>query len=147
MKIEELVDDWFKDYDLETLANFIRSFVYSNPTKKDDNTTSKLIDKFLKDQDIVQVYLNYIFDKNNPDKNFRRSSWSDRELIQDIHVSLLSTYYRKSLIESSEVLKVKRNLKFAKSTAIDLLECLNRNETYFYSEKEDSELLSKLYKL
>lgn len=141
--MEKLIDKWFEKYDLQTLTLFIESFVYGNPTKNSD--TSKLIDKFLKEQDILEAYLNVIQDEKKENTViFYRSSLSQRETIQNVKIMLLSIYFRRSL---SEIRKLKLDKIFAKNTAIQLLTSLNNDEIYFNGKDEDYDTINKLYTL
>lgn len=141
--MEKLIDKWFEKYDLQTLTLFIESFVYGIPTKNSD--TSKLIDKFLKEQDILEAYLNVIQDEKKENTViFYRSSLSQRETIQNVKIMLLSIYFRRSL---SEIRKLKLDKFFAKNTAIQLLTSLNNDEIYFNGKDEDYNTLNKLYTL
>ncbi len=96
-RIQEIIFDYFRDMDNNTVSLFIDSFVYHTPiTKK--NGISELIDKFLKDNGLVNAYLNYLEDmKRAKEKtaSFFKSSGSDSHMIQTINMALLNLAYNR----------------------------------------------------
>lgn len=148
--LQEIVFDWFKDYDDKTVSEFIRSFIYNQPVRVDG--ISELIDKFLVDNGIKDIYVNHLSDIRNPDKIFTSCSSSDRGMLNDIHMSLLSLSWNRlnQLVHAKPtvVTKIKyksnKNFNFIKNELLNTFDCLNRCEQYMYSEKEDSELVDKV---
>ena len=89
--LQKQIFDYFEDTDNKTLVEIIHAFVYYSPSNRSD--VGVIIDKFLKDNDLTQAYINYSIDikeKDNPSTYFNRSSLSEREMIENVRLSFLS---------------------------------------------------------
>lgn len=92
-EIQETLFDYFDKISDRVLVEFIDSFVYDrvNPSEE----TSKLIEKFLKDNGLEQAFINYQHDLNNPEAFFRRSSWSQIDMMNNVRNGLLSLAFNR----------------------------------------------------
>lgn len=87
LQLQETLTEYFKDFDNPTLIKFIESFSFHLPTR--DNTTGKLIEKFLKDNELELAYVNYVSDfVKRESKFFSVSAPSDRLMIENIKNAL-----------------------------------------------------------
>ncbi len=118
--LQDLIIEYFKDTDNKTLVAFIESFVYHQPITDRNSNTSKLIEKFLKDNELELAYCNYMIDYvRGADAMWLKSSGSQREMIDGIKQALLNLAFNRfrninhSSIESSKVVqtKVKKTYK------------------------------------
>jgi hypothetical protein len=146
-QIQEIVTDWFEEYDDKTVSDFICSFVYMQPTK--NKTISLLIEKFLDDNGLKTIYVNYLSDirrKNEGKLIFNSCSHTDRNMLIDINTSLLSlSFNRLRTIVDKPVSN--KNFNFLKKELLSIYECLNRSENYIYSEEEDFKIVTKIQKM
>ncbi len=94
-QLQELIIDYFKKTDNATLSLFIDSFVYHQPISE-HNGISKIIDRFLKDNGIVNAYLNYVIDyKEVETASWLKSSMSQRAMIDNIKQALLNLAFNR----------------------------------------------------
>lgn len=89
LQIQEDIFEQFKDVDNETLCKFIKSFVYMKPTN--DESISKMVTKFLEDNDLSIIYGNIYMDhqdylKGNS-RNFLRTTISERSMFDDLQIA------------------------------------------------------------
>lgn len=98
--LQENIIEYFKDIDDKTFIALIDTFVYHSPIG-DNKKISTLIDKFLKDNELGEAYLNYLCDlKDESTKDlhkhfFNRSSMSQRNMIENIKSALLNAAYNR----------------------------------------------------
>lgn len=104
--MQEIIIDYFEDIDDTTIALFIMGFLYHKPVS--NTVVSKLIEKFLDDQGLTEVYLSYYVDLNNPNRLFNRCSLSEYAIIQNISSALLNlsfNRFRDLVIETNNAKK------------------------------------------
>lgn len=92
-EIQENLFEYFEEIDDKTLISFITSFVYNNGTS--DSSTSKLIEKFLEENGLVDTFCKYQMDLNEPKSFFRRCSMSQASMIDQIKQGLLSVAFNR----------------------------------------------------
>jgi len=151
--LQAIIFEWFDKYDNKTVSEFIRSYIYNQPVRTDG--ISELIERFITENGLKDAYTNHLSDIRNPDKIFRSCSSSERGLLQDIQMALLSLSWNRlnNIVNSKPtvVTKIKyksnKNFNFIKKELLETFECLNRCEQYMYSEKEDNELVEKITKM
>ena len=89
LQIQEDIFEQFKEVDNETLCKVIKSFVYMKPT--DDENISKMVTKFLEDNDLAIIYGNIYMDHqdylNNIQRSFLRTTISERSMFDDIQIA------------------------------------------------------------
>lgn len=114
--IQEGLFEFFEDIDDKMVIDFIDSFVYFNSTQ--DVRVSKLIERFLKENELMGAYMNVIHDRDNQSNHFLRASLSERSMIQEIQSCLLSLAYNrfrnqlaKAKAKSSPLVKLTRSEK------------------------------------
>ena len=97
VQIQKIVLEYFKDVDDKMMVLFIESFVYyqPNPIKP----VADLLKKFMVDQDIETIYLNYYQDVRDINAgrqfSFRRCGFSDSAILQQIMTALLNLAYNR----------------------------------------------------
>jgi len=145
--LQEIIIDYFKEFDDDIIVGIIDSFVYHKPAKNEK--ISKVLENFLKDQGIEIAYINYISDFVKKEQtSFTKSNPSEIEIINNIKMAFLNLIYnrfRNNLnIKSEKYLKNKNRFAFLKNELLDIYSMLNRNEHYFYGKKEDEKLVNKI---
>src|SRR5258708_31175780 len=102
--LQEQVMEYFKNTDDKTFIALIETFVYQSPVE-DNTKVSELIEKFLKDNDLTEAYVNYLMDLKNVDSGFfKHSSLSQRDMIEKIQFAMLNASFnrfRKSKIKKT----------------------------------------------
>ncbi len=94
VQIQKTVLLWFKDTDDDTIARFIQAFVYykPNPTQK----VKELIEKFMDEQGIKDIYLNHYMDIQAPSSSgWNRSSMAERHVLTMISNALLNLAFNR----------------------------------------------------
>ncbi len=91
--IQEAIFDYFEDTDNKTLAALIDVFVFKKGTQ--DTNISKLCEKFMKDNDLIKATMNVHWDDTHPDQPFLRSSLTERSILQQVNVALLTLAYNR----------------------------------------------------
>lgn len=91
--VQEELFEYFKDTPNKLLVEFIKSFVYNQPTQ--DTKVSKLVEKFLKDNGLELAFCNYYLDLTEPTKFFKRINGSEVELINEVKHGLLSLAFNR----------------------------------------------------
>jgi hypothetical protein len=86
--MEENIIDYLKDWKTDDILEVISAFCYDNDFSS-DNTK-----RFIEENGLSEVLENHIFDLNNPDRYFKRSTWSDRSILEDVKIGLLSTGFK-----------------------------------------------------
>ncbi len=158
-QIQQIVIDYFKETDNAVICEFISSFVYHqhNPSSK----ISKLIEKFIADQGIVDAYLAYlqvIHDESKPESEqpiFRKASSSQIHIIEQLKTALLNlSFNRFNQSVDKNVKEGKKELKEARKDArsmanevVTILTRLNDNENYFYGKEDDEKAIEKAEKI
>lgn len=90
--LQQAVIDYFVDVNDITVALVVNSFVYSRPTKVD--VVSRLIEAFLKDNGLIQTFLNHIADQRE-DMIIFKSSYSEREMMNNLNVAFLNLAFNR----------------------------------------------------
>lgn len=85
--IEENIFEYFEEVDDPLFSDFVDTFVYRQSS--DDPEVHALIDRFLKDNELELIYLNYLEDLMRT-RYFRKSSLSQVNMMNNIFYSLLS---------------------------------------------------------
>lgn len=101
IEIQEDLFEYFKDMNDINFIAVVDKIVYHNGDSNSE--TSKLCEKFLEDNGLVEAYLNYIMEMNKQHSFFLKHP-SDIEMIENIKRSLLSLSYnrfRRSLNKST----------------------------------------------
>lgn len=94
LEIQENLFEYFDNVEDKQFVDFVDAFVYDIPVKLEGS--SKLIEKFLEDNDIQKAFLNYQLDLRNKEKIiFFRSTMSQRTIIEQIKQALLSLAYNR----------------------------------------------------
>jgi hypothetical protein len=93
-QLQEIVIDYFKDMDNETMIKFIDSFVFHLPITE-HNGISDLIEKFLKDNGLENAYTNYIYDITHKDDSWRTSSGSEMTMINNVKNAFMNLAYNR----------------------------------------------------
>lgn len=162
--LQKIIIDFFKDVDNKIVSDLVDVFNYR--VKASYPETNKLLDDFLDKNGIRNSFVNVLIDNDDDsileqmnavvtgEKStyFCRATMSDREMINNITMALfnlIAQRFRNSIHEPKKTVKVKerktnKNFNFIKNELLETFECLNRNEQYMYSEKEDSELIEKV---
>lgn len=148
--LQAIIFDWFEKYDDRTVSEFIRSYIYNQPVRTDG--ISELIERFLIENGLKDAYTNHLSDMRNPDKIFCSCSSSERGLLQDVQMALLSLSWNRlnNIVNSKPIVikqKSNKNFNFIKKELLETFECLNRCEQYMYSNEEDSILVEKIKKM
>lgn len=140
--LDKLVHEYFNNINNKEFINFIDIFCYGN--KEQDVSTIKLLEKFLKDNDLETAYINECFDNNNPDRYFRKCTLSQIGMLNDVRTCLLSESYRR-LVKNETILKSisKKYLKL-KNHILNVYYHLNNNEIYMESKIIDSLFIKNL---
>ncbi len=154
VEIQNIIFDYFKDTDDKTLVDFISLFSYRNPT--DDKKIHRLLKKFLKENGVETAYINYSVDikriRAGEDFPFFRASHSERDIINNIDMALLSLGYNRLSkitsgnvkIESATNTNNKRNFNYIKKTTLEIFNSLNSYEHYMYGKEEDEKIVNKI---
>lgn len=97
VELQKQIIEYFKDVDDKTIRDVIESFVYFKGSN--NNAVGELIQKFLKDNGLTMAFVNYCMDmkrvQNAEQIMFYRSSGSERDMIENIKVSLLNLAYNR----------------------------------------------------
>lgn len=88
IQIQKNLEDYLKDVDNATFVEFVDTFAYKNTTKS--KRVSKLIEKFIEDNDLFEALTNEKYDEEHPHQLFLRSNLSQTGLLRDIRISLVS---------------------------------------------------------
>lgn len=147
-QIQENLFEYFENTDDATFVEFVDSFAYFQPTKS--TKVSKLVEQFIKDNDLFTALANEKYDKDHPEKLFNRSSLSDTDLLSEIRIALISlshNRFRFALNKKDNNDVNKKNFDFLKSHLLECYNALNRSESYFDGEVEDSEFVQKVGEL
>lgn len=149
IQIQKIVFDYFRDVEDETILDITNSFTFTQPAT--NPKVSELVTKFLQDQKLEKVYVNYLSDLRGDSKFSRVSSHSDCALIEDIKTALLVLSFNRAFNSKNKKVtaesETKKNLKFLKSKCLEILRCLNDNENYIYGKEEDEALVEKIEKI
>jgi hypothetical protein len=172
IRIQKLVQNHFEETDIALFTEIVEAFVYEMPT--DNAEVSKEIEKFIEAMGITDGYVKYLSEKRNKDKIF--TDRINNGLIEDIKVGMLNTTHNKcrvffkydnkiknntiqgleakldiekinTEIEKTIVGITKKTNKFLINKLLEIITCLNNNEQYFYSKKEDTELVEYITEL
>lgn len=93
-QLQQQVFDYFADEDDKTVVAFIESFSYHRPAQKAG--VGKMIEKFLKDNDLEMAYLNYVSDfVDKKSTILMRSAPSQRSMIEDIKRALFNLAFNR----------------------------------------------------
>lgn len=141
-QVQEIVLDYFKNMDDKTVSDVVDSFVYHTPITDRKSKTSKIIEKFLKDNGLTKAYANYLSDYVDKESRYlMRSSLSDVDMIEKVRNGMLNLVFNRfrSLVKKRDT-----NFIFVKNTLLEVFERLNSNENYFYGEKDDAKIVAKI---
>lgn len=107
-RIQEIVFDYCKNMSDAELVLFIDTFCMSNYNE----TGSKISEEFIKNLEIEDVFIRYIKDcekmKNNVNFSFYSTSLSERNLIENIKISLFVLSYKRLTINVNQKPKTKK---------------------------------------
>lgn len=147
--IQEEIIDYFKDYDNQTISHFINSFIYFKPAYNDK--ISKLLEKFLEDNGLINAYLNYTSDARGENQFLNKASGSEVDIINKVMNALFNLCYnrfRNDLDDNDKVNKLnKKNFNLLKKSLFECYESLNRSENYFYGKEEDKKMVDLISQL
>jgi uncharacterized membrane-anchored protein YjiN (DUF445 family) len=140
-QVQELVLDYFKDMDDKTISEVVDSFVYATPITDRKSKTSKVLEKFLTDNGLVQAFTNYMIDYKNPSRYFSRASMSEVDMIEKVRNAMLNLSFNRyrALVSKRET-----NFNFLKKNLLEIFERLNNNDNYYFGEKEDEKFVAKV---
>lgn len=94
-EIQEIVIDYFKNVDDETMVHVINAFVYNKPTSQ-EHGVSELVEKFINDNGLKQAYVNYLIDiRRGATAYFLKSSGSELEIIEQVKIGLLNLAFNR----------------------------------------------------
>jgi len=139
--LQKQIFDYFKDTDDKTLVEIIDAFVYNSPSNRSD--VGIIIDKFLKDNDLVQAFINYNIDlKNIDNKNvfFNKCSLSEREMIENIRISFLSLAFNR--LRQSVVKPIVSKSRKPRVVKDKLVEPIKVKMTYKDDDSSDVHIVS-----
>jgi len=113
-QIQKIVLEWFKDITDDLVMDFIYVFNYNDKAMYPE--TNDLLDKFLSDNGLKHSYTNYLVDlkdADNPDKMFRRQTYSDMSILEDIRNSLFNLCFNrfKNIIFQNRVVNSNHKLE------------------------------------
>ena len=92
-QLQQIVIDYFKDTDNTTIALLVDTFVYNLPSSKETQT---LLEKFLKDNGVMDAYLNTLIDlQKGSDAIFLRASLSERDMIDVLRNGFLNLVFNR----------------------------------------------------
>lgn len=91
--MEENLIEYLKAWNTDQILVLVDDFCYTN------DYSHPLTILFIQDNDLTSAVEDMLYDKNNPDKFFRRSSWSSLSVLEDVKVSLLSIGFKRLLHE------------------------------------------------
>ncbi len=92
-EIQENLFEWFKDIPDKDVIDFISTFVYGEVNPRIE--ISKLIGRFLEENKLSLDYINYLWDIDNPDSSWRRTSIGTVDIINNIRHGLLSLAFNR----------------------------------------------------
>ena len=95
-QVQEIVLDWFKDVDNEHVMDFMYVFIYNDKAMYPD--TNELLDKFLNENGLKNSYTNYLIDlkdKDDKTKFFRRQTFSDSSILEDVRNGLFNLCFNR----------------------------------------------------
>lgn len=146
-QIQEIVLNYFKDIDDITVSAVVDALVYFNPITDQKSKASRLIEKFLKDNGLEQAFLNYAQDYRNESKFFQRATMSEIDMIENVKRAFLNLTYNRyrALIETKK--ERATNFNFMKKTLLEVFDCLNNNDNYFYGKEDDEKIVAKIESL
>lgn len=87
-QIQENVFDYFKNVSDEIFVQVVDCLAYHQSTNNQE--VSKLCEAFLSDNELSIIYGNYVLDLKEPRDFFSRTSLSERNIIDQIKVGLMS---------------------------------------------------------
>lgn len=151
-ELQEIVIDFFKDVDDTTFAKIVDAFVYEIGTS--DGKATKILTRFIKENQLEQALLDFKWNIANPDAFFRKGIVGT-QMINDLKSAFLNAAFNRFRkaeklnvsLESATIRLMKAELKYAKFHALECFESLNRAERYFYSKEEDAEIVERLEKI
>lgn len=149
ISVQEDIIEYFKDVSDAIIIDIIKCFVYGVALEKKESKA--IFDKFISDNGIQDAYINYLYDTNNPQAFFSKSSMSQVSIIEKVKIGMLNMVFNRfknnNLTEKEKDKKNKKNFNFLKNHLLDCYESLNRNDNYFYGEEEDEKMVDKIENL
>lgn len=106
------VFDYFKDTPDELFSQIVDSFVYNKGSSNDK--VGKVVEKFLKDNGVEQAYINCRIDMTDDARIFKRSSMTERDMIEQLRTAFLSISFH----------RFQQNLKLVKD-AVEMKRIIN----------------------
>jgi hypothetical protein len=91
--IQEAVFDYFRDIDDKTISAFIECHVFKTGTTNTEICTMN--EKFLEDNGLKEAYLNQHHDETHPGAYFLRTSLTQRSILQQVNVALLTLAFNR----------------------------------------------------
>jgi hypothetical protein len=170
LRIQELVQEHFEETDPQLFIEIVDAFVYEKGST--NPKVSEEVDKFLSVMGIKDDYVTYLTTKDNLfvkskaifeviydikfamlNTSHNNARWyfnklNDKKIESDsdiasaknrLDIQIINTKIANVMLKSE-----KSKSKFLSKKLLDLLESLNRSENYFYSEKEDAELVETI---
>ena len=120
------------------MSSIIKCFVYNVSTQ--DEKVSKLIDKFIKDNGLTQVFIHHQLDLQHPESMFSKSSLSERDMMDQLHRAFLNLAFNRFswlMAKDQPVKKVraKREIKLVEPQKISIK---------YYDDEIDVHIVSTL---
>lgn len=88
VETQKILDKQLSHLDDKTFVQLVDCFCYDTPTKS--TRISKILERFIEDNDLFEVVANARYDREHPEGFFLRSSLSQRQTLENIKVSLVS---------------------------------------------------------
>lgn len=97
VSLQKQIIDYFEKYDDKLVKDVSLSFIYDKGTNNEE--VSKLCEKFLEDNGLTKAFINYQIDqkkvRNNEQFSFFASSGSEREMIEQVKISMLNMCFNR----------------------------------------------------
>jgi len=94
LSLQKQIIEYFSKYDDKTFIQIVDAFVYNTPTDK-NKEISNILQNFLKDNGIEEAFVNYVSDLRDKNKFFKRSSFSEIGIIEDIKSAMLNASFNR----------------------------------------------------
>jgi hypothetical protein len=127
--------EYFKNTSDKDFVLFMNSFVFFKGVSNDEEgrRISKLLSKFLDDNDIVDTYMNYYYDVINTEiTSFKRSNYSERIFIEDMFTCLFQISHNKLRDKVFEPIKVQKLPKVKKDKKV------KANKVFIYDVDDET---------
>lgn len=127
--------EYFQNTSDKDLVLFMNSFIFFKGVTNDEEgrRMSKMLSKFLDDNDINEPYMNFYYDFINTEiTSFKRCNYSERIFIEDIFTCLFQISYNRLRDRAFEPIKVEKIPK------VKVVKKVKANKVFIYDVDDET---------